>query len=39
MDHLYGLVVRVPGYRYRGQGSILGATGSGMGYTQPSEYN
>jgi hypothetical protein len=26
MDHLCGLVVRVPGYRFRGPGSILGAT-------------
>jgi hypothetical protein len=25
-DRLCGLVVRVPGYRYRGPGSILGAT-------------
>jgi hypothetical protein len=25
-DHLCGLVVRVPGYRSRGPGSILGAT-------------
>jgi hypothetical protein len=24
--HLCGLVVRVPGYRYKGSGSILGAT-------------
>jgi hypothetical protein len=27
-DHLCGLVVRVPGYRSRGRGSILDATGS-----------
>jgi hypothetical protein len=26
-DHLFGLVVRVPGYRSRGPGSISGATG------------
>jgi hypothetical protein len=26
MDHLCGLVVRVPGYRSRGPGSISGAT-------------
>jgi hypothetical protein len=25
-DHLCGLVVRVPGYRFRGPGSIPGAT-------------
>jgi hypothetical protein len=25
-DRLCGLVVRVPGYRYRGPGSITGAT-------------
>jgi hypothetical protein len=26
MDRLYGLVVKVPGYRSRGPGSILGTT-------------
>jgi hypothetical protein len=44
-DRLCGLVVRVPGYRYGGPGSIPGATvfsessGSGTGSTQPREYN
>jgi hypothetical protein len=45
-DRLCGLAVRVPGYRSRGPGSIPGATtfsekkcGSGMGSTQPHEYN
>jgi hypothetical protein len=40
---LYGLVVRVPGYRSRGPGSIardfLRSSGSGTGSTQPREYN
>jgi hypothetical protein len=43
---LCGLVVRVPGYRFRGPGSISGATrfflrssGSGTGSTQPREDN
>jgi hypothetical protein len=43
LDRLYGLVVRVLGYRSGGPGSILGTTkksnGSGTGYTQPREYN
>jgi hypothetical protein len=26
IDHLFGLVVRVPGYRPKGSGSVLGAT-------------
>jgi hypothetical protein len=41
-DRLCGLVVRVPGYRFRDPGSIPGATrfflrsgGSGTGSTQP----
>jgi hypothetical protein len=44
-DCLCGLVVGVPGYRYRGPGSIPGATvflrssGSGTGSTEPLEYN
>jgi hypothetical protein len=44
-DRLSGLVVRVPGYRSTGPGSIPGATnflrtsGSGTGTTQPREYN
>jgi hypothetical protein len=42
-DRLCGLVVRVPGYRSRGSGSIPGATRrnseSGTGSTQPREYN
>jgi hypothetical protein len=39
-DRLCGLVVRVPGYRFRGSGSIPGATRlSGTGSTQPREYN
>jgi hypothetical protein len=43
-DHLCGLVVRVPGYRSGGPGSISGTTrkkssGSGTGSTQPREYN
>jgi hypothetical protein len=39
IDRLCGLLVRVPGYRYRGPGSIPGATdflrssGSGTGFT------
>jgi hypothetical protein len=45
MDRLFGLLVRVPGYRSRGPGSIPGATrflrscGSGTVSTQPLEYN
>jgi hypothetical protein len=45
LDCLCGIVVRVPGYRSRGLGSIPGvphflkSSGSGTGYTQPSEYN
>jgi hypothetical protein len=43
IDRLCGLVVRVPGYRSGGPGSIPGTTkkssGSGMGSTQPREYN
>jgi hypothetical protein len=45
-DRLCGLVVKVPGYRFRGPGSILGATrfflrssGSGTGSTQPRDDN
>jgi hypothetical protein len=42
-DRLYGLVVRVLGYRSGGPGSIPGITkknnGSGTGSTQPREYN
>jgi hypothetical protein len=43
-DRLCGLVVRVPGYRSRGPGSILGATTFSeewiwKGSTQPREYN
>jgi hypothetical protein len=42
-DRLCGLVVRVPGYRSRGPGSITSATRfsdkSGTGSTQPHEYN
>jgi hypothetical protein len=44
-DRLCGLVVRVLGYRSGGPGSIPGTTrkkknsGSGMGSTQPHEYN
>jgi hypothetical protein len=45
-DRLCGLVVRVSGYRFRGPGSIPGATrfllrssGSGMGFTQPRDDN
>jgi hypothetical protein len=43
-DHLCGLVVRVPDYRFRGPGSIPGATrflssGSETGSTQLHEYN
>jgi hypothetical protein len=43
-DRLCGLVVRVFGYRSGGPGSIPGTTkkkssGSGMGSTQPREYN
>jgi hypothetical protein len=40
LDRLCDLVVRVPGYRLRGPGSIPGSTsGSGKGSTQPHEYN
>jgi hypothetical protein len=44
MDRLCGLVVRVPGYRSVGLGSIPGTTrkkrsGSGTGSTQPREHN
>jgi hypothetical protein len=42
LDGPCGLLVRVPGYRSRGPGSIPGATrsaGSGTGSTQPLEYN
>jgi hypothetical protein len=45
IDRLCGLVVRVPGYRSRGPGSILGATRFSVklwvlnGSTQPCEYN
>jgi hypothetical protein len=45
-DRLCGLVVKVPGYRYRSPGSIPDATGfflrssgSGMGSTQPCDDN
>jgi hypothetical protein len=43
-DRLYGLVVRVLGYRSGGPGSIPGTTikkssGSGTRSTQPHEYN
>jgi hypothetical protein len=43
-DRLYGLVVRVLGYRSGGPGSIPGTTrkksnGTGTGSTQPREYN
>jgi hypothetical protein len=45
-DRLCGLVVKVPGYRYRGPASIPGAarfflrsSGSGTGSTQPREDN
>jgi hypothetical protein len=43
-DRLYGLVVRVLGYRSGGLGSILSTTrkksnGSGTGSTLPREYN
>jgi hypothetical protein len=43
-DHLCGLVVRVPGYRSRGPGSIPGLShclrsGSGTVSTQPCECN
>jgi hypothetical protein len=43
-DRLCGLVVRVLGYRSGGPGSIPSTTrkkssGSGMGSTQPREYN
>jgi hypothetical protein len=41
-DRLCGQVVRVPGYRSRGPGSVPGATRfsekSGTGSTQPREY-
>jgi hypothetical protein len=46
MDRLCGLVVKVPGYSYRGLGSIPGATrfflrssASGTGFTQPRDDN
>jgi hypothetical protein len=44
VDRLCGLVVRVPGYRSGGPGSVPGTTGkksngSGTGSTQPREYN
>jgi hypothetical protein len=44
IDRLWGLVVRVLGYRSGGPGSISGTTrkkssGSGTGSTQPREYN
>jgi hypothetical protein len=45
VDHLYGPVVRVPGYRSRGPGSIssasrfLRSSGSVTEFTQPREYN
>jgi hypothetical protein len=40
-DLLCGLVVRVPGYRYRGPApqNFLRSSGSGTGSTQPREYN
>jgi hypothetical protein len=43
-DRLCGLVVRFPGHRSGGPGSIPGTTrkknsGSGTGSTQPREYN
>jgi hypothetical protein len=45
-DRLCGLVVKVPGYRFRGPGSIPGATRfflrsseSGTGSTQPRDDN
>jgi hypothetical protein len=45
-DRLCGLVVRVPGYRFRGPGSVPGAnrfflisSGPGTGFTQPREDN
>jgi hypothetical protein len=43
-DHLCGLVVRVPGYRSRGPGSIPAlqdslSSESGTGSTQPHEYS
>jgi hypothetical protein len=43
-ERLFGLVVRVLGYRSLGTGSIPGTTrkkssGSGTGSTQPREYN
>jgi hypothetical protein len=44
-DRRCGLVIRVTGYRSRGQGSILRvtdflrSTGSGTVFTQPREYN
>jgi hypothetical protein len=44
-DRLCGLVVRVPGYRSRGPGTIPSATdfltscGPGTGSTEPREYN
>jgi hypothetical protein len=46
IDHLCDLVDKVPGYRFRGPGSIPGATrfflrsnGSGTGSTQPRDDN
>jgi hypothetical protein len=45
MDHLCGLVVRVPGYRSGGPGfdsralQEIKSSGSGTGSTQPREYN
>jgi hypothetical protein len=44
LDRLCGLVLRVPGYRSTGPGSIPGtnrkkSSGSGTGSTQPREYN
>jgi hypothetical protein len=41
-DRLCGIVVRDPGYRFRGPGSIPDfrrSSGSGTGSTQPREYN